>query len=192
MNRHENKALAKSNQNHPHLDGPTHCRWDGILLFYYSSQADELNRANEKLKIEEQREEALKQAKNKQEDMEAITIDDLLVQLPEGLNEKGFVQTVERAANGERLSIEEYLFEEPAAVFEDQEIIQQTVTLNGQANSIRAIERFIQQLESEERIIQVSRLTYQEQDAEEISFQAGVIIYGTGELVNGEEEQEES
>lgn len=192
MNRHENKASAKSNQNHPHLDGPTHCRWDGILLFYYSSQADELNRANEKLKIEEQREEALKQAKNKQEDMEAITIDDLLVQLPEGLNEKGFVQTVERAANGERLSIEEYLFEEPAAVFEDQEIIQQTVTLNGQANSIRAIERFIQQLESEERIIQVSRLTYQEQDAEEISFQAGVIIYGTGELVNGEEEQEES
>lgn len=79
--------------------------------------------------------------------MEAITIDDLLVQLPEGLNEKGFVQTVERAANGERLSIEEYLFEEPAAVFEDQEIIQQTVTLNGQANSIRAIERFIQQLD---------------------------------------------
>lgn len=66
------------------------------------------------------------------------------------------------------------------------------MTLNGQANSIRAIERFIQQLESEERIIQVSRLTYQEQDAEEISFQAGVIIYGTGELVNGEEEQEES
>ena len=163
-----------------------------FYFFYYSSQADELNRANEKLKIEEQREEALKQAKNKQEDMEAITIDDLLVQLPEGLNEKGFVQTVERAANGERLSIEEYLFEEPAAVFEDQEIIQQTVTLNGQANSIRAIERFIQQLESEERIIQVSRLTYQEQDDEEMSFQAGVIVYGTGELVNGEEEQEES
>lgn len=192
MNRHENKAQ------------PSQIKiiliWMALLIvggtafyfFYYSSQADELNRANEKLKIEEQREEALKQAKNKQEDMEAITIDDLLVQLPEGLNEKGFVQTVERAANGERLSIEEYLFEEPAAVFEDQEIIQQTVTLNGQANSIRAIERFIQQLESEERIIQVSRLTYQEQDAEEISFQAGVIIYGTGELVNGEEEQEES
>ncbi|MFC0014199.1 MULTISPECIES: hypothetical protein [Allobacillus] len=158
-----------------------------FYFFYYNSQADELSRTEQKLEIEKQREKALKQAKNEQEEMDEITMDDLLVQLPEGLDEEAFVQSIERAAKRRKIVVGEYIFEEPTAIFEDKEIIQQVVTLNGQANSTRAIEQFIQQLESEERIIQVSRMTYQEQDADDIGFQAEVIIYGTGKLVNRED-----
>lgn len=154
-----------------------------FYFFYYTNQVDELDRAEQELAIEQQRQTTLERTINEQEEVEPTTMEQLIAQLPEGLGEQTFVEFVEQGADRRNITIESYAFDEPLNVPDEQVrgIIQQTVTINGLSTSGRDVEQFVQELESTDRIIHINRMTYQQQE-EETTFQLQIIIYGAGKI----------
>lgn len=163
--------------------------WVAILfivsvLFYFfilHGKMAEVEQKENELAFAKKKVEALKERKNS-DDENDWSIDEIKAQIPETFEEDQLIRILNSASNRYNTTIETFRYLEESETNINQnkestntdlkdELKQLKVQINGQSNTLFDFQRFIESLETSDRLIIINQIDYQNNNEQEITFQ---------------------
>ncbi|WP_188207305.1 type 4a pilus biogenesis protein PilO [Alkalibacillus aidingensis] len=164
----------------------------GIFYFIYiNGLQQEVSDLEEDVRLNEQMSKALQESVEEMEE-EEIAVNDLRARLPRHMDEAQVIRIVNRAATRTNSTIQSYDYQEHEVVtvnelFEEEveqgteEIEVLTMLINGQTGSFGQLERFVDEFETHDRLIQINSLQIQTGSEDDISFRMQFSVFAYDE-----------
>ncbi|MDV2581863.1 hypothetical protein [Alkalibacillus haloalkaliphilus] len=157
----------------------------GFYLFNIHSLKQSVDQLEGDLAFEERKQTALLETVD-QIDHDSAAIEELRAQIPEQLEEDNVIRMINNASSSTNSVIQSYSYDvqqtisinemfEQSSFTEELEVL--TMQINGYTQSEGQLESFVNELESSERLLQVTQLQYQQNDDGDVNFQLSFSVF---------------
>lgn len=146
------------------------------FVFVFMPINQQLTNAKEAIQFTEKKQELLKDRIKEQED-EELPVSGIKQKIPESMEEEGVIQLINEASDRTNTVVQSYQYLERETVeVNGEELEQLTMQINGSSSSLTNLNRFIEFLETNDRLVHISSFDFQNRE-ESVNFQMEFNVY---------------